>query len=130
MKITTEFVDVVCCVCGVHFGIEDEHDDNLRRTKRSFFCTNGHEQHYRGKSHEEEIKALNARLARQLSELDQVSADRDFHARSAASYKGKLNRTKTRLKNGVCPCCNRHFKDLERHMKGQHPDYQPEGESK
>lgn len=33
---------------------------------------------------------------------------------------------KNRVANGVCPCCNRHFENLERHMKGQHPDFQPE----
>ena len=27
-----------------------------------------------------------------------------------------------RVKNGVCPCCKRHFTNLERHMKTKHPE--------
>ena len=34
---------------------------------------------------------------------------------------------KTRLKNrvgkGVCPCCNRSFANLKRHMASQHPEF-------
>jgi hypothetical protein len=26
--------------------------------------------------------------------------------------------------NGVCPCCNRTFQNLARHMAGKHPDYE------
>lgn len=30
-----------------------------------------------------------------------------------------------RIRNGVCPCCNRSFKDVHRHMKSQHPEFNP-----
>jgi hypothetical protein len=33
-----------------------------------------------------------------------------------------------RIQSGVCPCCNRTFENLGRHMKSKHPafDYEPE----
>lgn len=34
-----------------------------------------------------------------------------------------LRKTKDRVKNGVCPCCTRHFTNLERHMASKHPGY-------
>ena len=37
--------------------------------------------------------------------------------------KGQVTRIKKRVANGVCPCCNRTFKDLAAHMSTQHPDY-------
>jgi hypothetical protein len=43
--------------------------------------------------------------------------------RSRASIRGHLNRTKRRVAAGVCPCCNRTFQDLSRHMENKHPDY-------
>ena len=43
--------------------------------------------------------------------------------RSAAAYKGHLTRVKRRVGNGVCPCCNRTFKNLADHMTTKHPDY-------
>lgn len=41
-----------------------------------------------------------------------------------ASYaRGQLTKLKRRVSNGVCPCCNRSFADLHRHMTEKHPDY-------
>lgn len=48
--------------------------------------------------------------------------------RSRNGMKGVLRREQNRLarvKNGTCPCCKRHFKNLERHMKGKHPNFKP-----
>jgi len=39
------------------------------------------------------------------------------------AYKGQITKIKKRVHNGVCPCCNRHFQNLENHMKNKHPDY-------
>lgn len=75
-----------------------------------------------------------ARLKRQLAceraAHDQTKAARAYDHRRANSaersrnaLKGVVTRTKNRISKGVCPCCNRQFKDLERHMTGQHPDY-------
>lgn len=44
--------------------------------------------------------------------------------RSAAAYKGAATRLKNRAKAGVCPCCNRTFQNLARHMASQHPDHE------
>jgi hypothetical protein len=33
---------------------------------------------------------------------------------------------KKRAVAGVCPCCNRHFRELERHMASKHPKYASE----
>lgn len=37
--------------------------------------------------------------------------------------KGAHQRTKNRVAKGVCPCCNRSFTNLAKHMAGQHPDF-------
>lgn len=37
----------------------------------------------------------------------------------------KLSKVKCRVKNGVCPCCNRSFTNLRRHMATKHKDYKP-----
>lgn len=37
--------------------------------------------------------------------------------------KAAKTRIKNRVKNGVCPCCNRTFQNLMRHMKSQHPKW-------
>lgn len=37
--------------------------------------------------------------------------------------RGKLKAQTTRVKNGVCPCCNRSFQNLKRHMNTKHPNW-------
>lgn len=37
--------------------------------------------------------------------------------------KGVVTRTRNRIANGVCPCCDRSFTNLQRHMASKHPDY-------
>ena len=37
--------------------------------------------------------------------------------------KGAKTKLKKRIAAGVCPCCNRTFKQLANHMKNQHPEY-------
>lgn len=51
----------------------------------------------------------------------QAQAERD--QRLAAER--ELKKIQTRVKGGVCPCCNRSFVQLTRHMKTKHPDYEP-----
>lgn len=55
-----------------------------------------------------------------------VLSERNAAQRALRATKGRLTKTKKRIANGVCPCCNRHFVNLERHMTGKHPDYTKE----
>lgn len=43
--------------------------------------------------------------------------------RQLGTTKAQLTKTKKRVSNGVCPCCNRTFKQLARHMENKHPEY-------
>lgn len=40
-----------------------------------------------------------------------------------SAQKGVNTRMKNRAAAGVCPCCNRTFKQLAAHMKNKHPDF-------
>ena len=51
-----------------------------------------------------------------LREVDEV-----FGGLSA--QKGVTTRLKNRVQKGVCPCCNRYFAQLQRHMTTQHPNF-------
>ena len=68
-----------------------------------------------------------ARLQRQLDAEREskrfVQRRLDEETRSHAATRGYLTRQKRRSRAGVCPCCNRTFKQLSRHMKSQHPEY-------
>ncbi len=120
------FVTVHCYKCGVAFGMTESMQKRRRDDGESFWCPNGHSQCYC----ESNVKKLEKQLAREKSRHDQTEASlhqvrraRERTERRLSATKGVVTRIKNRVKNGVCPCCNRHFKDLHRHMKNQHPEY-------
>jgi len=105
-----------------------------RKDRNWFYCPNGHQQHYTGKSEADKLREqLDAeRRQRQRAEqsvamhADDAKAARDeaeHQRRRANGYKGHAAKITKRAKAGVCPCCNRHFTALERHMSTQHPDF-------
>jgi len=112
---TIKFEAQTCISCGVKFCIPKELDDKLRQNHKSFYCPNGHSQCYVG---ETEAEKLRKELKRKEQEVaDQVQAK--LKAQAALNIaEGKLKR----VSKGVCPCCNRSFSDLQRHMKTKHPE--------
>lgn len=123
-----DFVRVICCRCSVPFGLDASSHTHLRRSSQTFYCPYGHQQHFaQGKSEAEKLQDQldRERRARQRIEQDrayQVDA-REAAERRASAYKGQVTRLRNRAKAGICPCCNRHFSQLERHMASKHPDF-------
>lgn len=109
-----------CCNCGVLFAMPDDMKQRRKDDHQTFWCPNGHGQHYTAKSDAEKLQDKldqeKQRTAALLAEKDQVEA-------SLRATKGQLTKAKRRAANGVCPCCKRTFKDLARHVAGQHPQY-------
>lgn len=119
---TKTFTVVSCYLCGVDFAMSDDLHSRRRSDGRSFWCTNGHEQHFT----ETDAQRL-AKVQRQLQDARTLQThlrdQRDAAERSASAYKGQVTRIKKRVGNGVCPCCKRSFVNLQRHMAGQHPNF-------
>jgi len=69
----------------------------------------------------------NARLKKELANAIKRKEWAEQDAKHAEDCRRAEKAAKTRLKNrihnGVCPCCNRTFQNLQKHMKKQHPDY-------
>lgn len=92
----------------------------------SVYCPNGHPWVF--------CEPENDKLKRQLEQSRRIrdslsaslTAERDQRLaaqRSAAARLGQLTKLRNRVGNGVCPCCNRSFANLARHMDSQHPDF-------
>lgn len=115
-----------CSACGVVFGIPDDYDERRRKDGRTFYCPNGHECVYL----ETEADRLRKKLEQTSRRLEWAQNTANANgaraldsARSAAAYKGHLTRIRRAIAAGVCPCCRRHFDNVERHIKGQHPEF-------
>jgi hypothetical protein len=126
-----QFESVECYKCHVVFAMTKEMDDQRRKDRGTFYCPNGHAQHYSGKSDEQKkIDELTLQLQRKVQNeaylSDQVNNERKKreHANNRVrAMKGQVTKIKKRVGNGVCPCCDRSFANLHAHMKTKHPDY-------
>lgn len=125
--LATNFEPETCCNCSMQFAMTADFQQARRRDGKSFYCPQGHPQHY--------TEPTEAKLRKQLAEAER---QREWHKTQAANERAARERTehqvraqkaaKTRLKNrikhGVCPCCTRTFQNLADHMKTQHPEFQ------
>lgn len=123
MPLTTE----VCCACGCLFAMPTDMQQRRVEDHKSFYCPNGHPQQYTG---EREAQRLQRELNAAIQSRDAARSSRDYAQKEADHFrkardgmKGQLVLTKKRISNGVCPCCNRTFKDLAQHMENKHPNY-------
>jgi hypothetical protein len=111
-----------CGSCGIVFAFEEDFDTTRRRDHSSWYCPNGHSFSYTGPSDVEKLRSeLEEERQRRKAARDLL----DHEQRSHAATRGHLTRTKKRIAAGVCPCCNRSFAQLSRHIATQHPDYLP-----
>ena len=127
----TQFVSIQCYRCKEPFGLTQERYNVAKRSEQSFHCPNGHSQFFPlGPTEAEKLQSqLDAeRRARQRAEQNAAyeASRASSERRTAIAYKGQATRLRNRAKAGTCPCCNRTFQQLARHMASEHPHFQPE----
>jgi hypothetical protein len=119
---------VSTCWCGLRHAVPTELHEHQRRAHRNgehvptIYCPLGHPYVPSGKG---EAAKLREQLERERDRAARLAASRDQAEASARAYKGVATRARRRASAGVCPCCNRTFQQLARHMKTKHPDFEP-----
>lgn len=136
-KFPLDMVQWTCCRCGVTGWMQREVEQVLRQSSASFHCLYGHPQHYpQGKSREEQLEAslrkevqarqrADQRVAQWQDEAKAEKERADKERARANGYKGNLAKMSARVKGGACPCCNRYFVKLHKHMTTRHPGFAP-----
>lgn len=110
--LTLETVLMECGECGVLFWVTENFYRERRNRNLGWHCPNGHSRIFR----ENDVDILKRQLDKEKSKL----AKAQFELMAAEK---KIKRIEKRVKSGTCPCCNRQFVQLARHMKTKHPDY-------
>ena len=117
MKVTTAFETISCYSCAMAFAVPRQWQTARRNDHRGFWCPNGHSQSYMAESEAERLKReLDAAQRATASARESLANERTSHS----ATKGQLTKVKNRIEKGVCPQCNRHFVNVERHMGTQH----------
>lgn len=122
--ITRELVAITCfsADCNVVFGLDRITYDRRLEDHKSFWCTNGHSQHFTGRSEADRLRDQ-LKWTRESEEFyrDQAALER----RRAAAQKGQRTRVLNLITKGICPVagCRRNFTNVRDHMATEHPDF-------
>ena len=125
LRQTIEMVDMECVNCGTPFAWPKTLKEARLRDGQNFYCPNGHIMSWteteamRLRKMLDEANRKSTALAQQVREA-QEAEQRAVDERKRVEREAK--RIKRRIQGGVCPCCNRTFINLGRHMKTKHPD--------
>lgn len=125
-----------CCQCGCAIHLPTELYNAAKRSPDIWFwCSYGHRQHFpAGDTELDKVRRERDRLAQKVAEKDDTIAReqrwrqdeterREAAERRSAAARGQVTRMKNRAAAGVCPCCNRTFTQLARHMATKHPTF-------
>lgn len=119
-------VEEVCCECFTHFAMDSDLNARRRQTGGTFYCPNGHAQHYT-ETEVQKLKKQNESLRKNLAWTDEALTraynEHEATKKEKANIKRQLTNTRKRIANGVCPCCHRTFVNIARHMDSKHPDF-------
>lgn len=124
---------VITCWCGMRHAVPSElrnfqqrqHNDGGSVT--SIYCPLGHQHAPAG---EGEAAKLRRHLQTEADERTRAEAEREQAEASARAHKGAATKARKRAAAALCPCCNRSFVQLRRHMATKHPDFEPDHHTK
>lgn len=110
-----------CCECGINFGIPESFKNTLLGNGETFYCPNGHSQYFANKkSLEDKLKIKERELKEERDFSSRLYDEKEDFKKKAAAQKGQKTKILNRIKNGVCPHCNKSFENLHDHMKSKH----------
>lgn len=125
-SVEVELETMQCGTCGVWHAIPKIMFDSCYREGGFWHCPNGHSRGYRKGQDERDEESLKKQLAREKKEKEWAIQEQENLKKQLAAQKGQNTKLKNRAKAGVCPCCNRTFKQLARHMERMHPEFNKE----
>lgn len=126
--LSVQFDVTYCIKCSAPVALSSEFIANCKRLGGGFWCPYcGKEQGWYKNTESDKLKRQ-LQVAQENAEWYQRRArkaeeETASERRSKIAYKGQLTKVKRKVANGSCPCCMRHFTDLQRHMQTKHPEY-------
>ena len=87
----SEEVKIVCGDCGVEYCIPENLYNERVNDHKSFYCPNGHNSYFPGKS---DIEKSRQEIAGLRSRIDQLENLLDWTEKSRSAYIGHFNRLK------------------------------------
>lgn len=125
VSVTVEIIAKMCPCCGVHYGMDAALYTRRANDGGDWYCPNGDILHII----EPEVENLRKQLASAQGNLDyykeysqRKAAEAEQLSHQVRAQKAAKTRLMRRVTNGVCPCCQRQFANVQRHMASKHPE--------
>lgn len=114
-----------CWKCKAEIWLPDALYEAAKRSSNiGFYCSYGHSAIFKeGETDLDKMRRERDRALQQIAERDDTINNLEHRRRAAV---GQVTKIKNRVGHGVCPCCNRSFENLARHMNSKHPDFKKE----
>ena len=125
-NVVTQLVHMECGECGAVFGITNAKYWRCKDNGEDFYCPNGHCRIFtksKVATLQRKLATTTRRAENYEKRLRNEEKGHEYTQRRLSATKGVVTRARRRVGKGVCPCCNRHFKNLEGHMTTKHPEY-------
>jgi len=118
-----EMVGIRCGSCAVTHALPAIIYDTARLQGGYWHCPNGHSRGWARGENQEELAVARRDRDRLRQENARLADESIAEARKRIAAETKLKRYTKRTAAGLCPCCNRSFRQLKAHLKSKHPDY-------
>lgn len=124
-EIGVELELLTCTECGLSYGVPSAWVDGRRSDHKTWYCPNGHQRYFPGKSREEELRDELAKV-RETAEYhrkrgDRLEDDKAHLKRVASAQKGVATRLRNKAVAGICAFCACEFPNVAEHVKAEHP---------
>jgi hypothetical protein len=122
--ITMELLHCPYAKCGIQFAVPEEWIKRRREDHQDLYCPNGHVQSFLAESRVDQALRLKKESELRLqAEVNEANHARLVAERALTKVVKEKARIETRMKRGVCACCNRTFSNLASHMETKHKDF-------
>lgn len=133
LQIDLQLKVITCPHCGGTFGLANGfYEDKRVNNSGGWHCPYcAQERGFYGKTQaqrlqeklNQEREASNRIIAAERARHDQTREELRHTEAQRRGEKAAKTKLKKRIQGGACPCCNRTFTNLERHMATKHPDF-------
>lgn len=122
MTVATIQLEQTTCWCGTPFALPAEMLNAARKSGHTIYCPHGHSVVWK-ETEADRLRRERDRLKQDTARLDdEIRAQRERADKAEAANK----RLKKRAAAGTCPCCQRTFSNMTRHIQAKHPEFKAE----
>jgi hypothetical protein len=128
IDVQVTLTEINCGECGGTYALTEQYRHQRERDGGGWHCPYcqvgyGYANNNENARLKKELEAEKKRKEWAQQEATNQRIAKEEWQRKEQGQRAAKTRIKNRVSKGVCPCCNRTFQDLGRHMAGQHPDY-------